>query len=154
MNLRRFAIGAIALFPLASATIGTPSAMASQQTDDQWRQFLNGRKIVQLSNYSSSFGGGGMSSKTELHFCGDGQFAFASESSVSMSGGDLGGSSSGQERSTGSWKIVESNPQVVLLDFVSTQGQRDQVLLGFGQDGRLYNGTGKRLLSDASEVCQ
>lgn len=157
MKLRQLAIGTILFFPLASVFVtmlSTPSAIASQQTDAQWRQYLNGRKIVLLSNYSSSFGGGGMSSKSELHFCSSGQFAFASESSVSIASGDLSASNGGQESSTGNWRIVESNSHAVLLEFINTQGQKQQSIVGFGQDGRLYNDAGKRLLTAASEACQ
>jgi hypothetical protein len=44
---------ALLLFPLS-----IPPASASQQTNVQWKKYLGGRKIVQFSNYSSSFGGG------------------------------------------------------------------------------------------------
>jgi hypothetical protein len=143
-------VGLVALlFPLSIAP-----AIASQQTDLQWKKYLGGRKIVQFSNYSSSFGGGGMYSQQELHFCSNGRFDYVSESSVTMNAGEVSGSSGGTNRSTGTWKIIESNPQLVLIEFVSSEGEKQRSLLGFGQDGRLYNDAGKRLLTTASNACR
>lgn len=135
-------------------SIGIQPATASKQTDRQWQQYLGGRKIVEFSNYSSSFGGGGMSSQKELHICGNGQFAYAAQSSVSMNVSGANGGSSGRNRSTGTWKIIESNQSGVAVEFTSSTGEKEQGVLGFGQDGRLYNGDGKKLLTAPSESCQ
>ena len=118
----------------STISIGIQPATASKQTDRQWQQYLGGRKIVEFANYSSSFGGGGMSSQKELHICGNGQFAYAAQSSVSMDVSGANGGSSGKNRSTGTWKIVESNQSVVAVEFTSSAGEKEQGVLGFGQD--------------------
>lgn len=142
--------------PIVSGTIsiGIQPATASKQTDQQWRQYLGGRKIVEFSSYSSGYGGGGMSSKKELHICSNGEFAYAAQSLVSMDVSGASAGSSGRNRSTGTWKIIESNQSVVAVEFTSSTGEKEQGALGFGQDGRLYNGSGKKLLTAPSDACR
>jgi hypothetical protein len=157
MKLRQFAIATIALVPFALGiitTVGMPSAMASRQTDTEWNQYLKGRKFVQFSRYSSSYGGGGMSSKEELHFCSNGQFSFASGGSVSIYGGDLNATSVERDSAIGKWKVIESNSYAVLVRFVARGGETQDSYLGFGEDGHIYNSEGERLYTDASDVCQ
>jgi hypothetical protein len=162
MKPHHFILWAIALLPISFSlvsAIDSKPAIASKETDGQWKQYLGGRRIVQFSNYSSSYGGGGMSSQFELQFCKNGKFTYASESSVSMSAGDASGNSSGQDKVNGNWTIIESNPQVVLLEFVYSDGIKDndglkeRFILGLGEDGRLYNNAGKKLLTDVSNAC-
>lgn len=157
MQPHHFILSAIAFVPmsfsLVSAIEDVP-AIASKETDRQWKKYLGGRKIVHFSNYSSSFGGGGMSRQSELHFCSNGQFAYASESSVSMSAGDMSGNSAGTNRGQGTWKIIESNPQLVLFEMTSSEGEKHRSVFGMGQDGRLYNAAGKKLLTTASNACR
>ncbi len=164
MNLRQLTIGltAFSLLQLAVPSISSngkisidlPTATASQQTDRLWRKYLGGRKIVEFSSYSSGYGGGGMSSKKELHFCSNGQFAYAAQSSVSVdvSGASAGGS--GGDRRMGTWKILESNKSLVAIEFMSSAGEKQQSILGLGQDGRLYNNAGKKLLTTSSDACR
>jgi hypothetical protein len=163
MNLRHLAIGfsafsllqlcALTISPNGRLSVGIEPASASNQTDGLWRQYFGGRKIVEFNNYSSSYGGGGMSSKKELHFCSNGQFAYAADSSVSMNVSGANGSSSGSNSSTGTWKIIESNRSMVAIEFASSAGERQQGAFAIGQDGRLYNGSGKKLLTTASDAC-
>ncbi len=135
-------------------SIGIQPATASKQTNQQWQQYLGGRKIVEFSSYSSGYGGGGMSSKKELHFCSNGRFAYAAQSSLSVdvTGASAGGS--GRNSSIGTWKIIESNQSVVAIEFLSSAGEKQQSVLGLGQDGRLYNDAGKKLLTTSSDACQ
>jgi hypothetical protein len=162
MKPHHFILWAIALLPmsfsLVSAIDNTP-AIANQQTDGQWKQYLGGRRIVQFSNYSSGYGGGGMSSQFELQFCKNGKFTYTSQSSVSMSAGDASGNSSGQDSVAGTWKIIESNPQVVLFEVTysdgikDSEGLKERYIIGFGADGKLYNNAGKKLLTEANNAC-
>lgn len=146
---------AIALIPISFSIVSASDTMpanASKQTDRQWKQYLGGRKIVHFSRYSSSFGGGGSSSQSELHFCKNGQFAYASQSSVSMSAGDVSGNSNGRDGNVGTWKIIESNQQAVVVEVADNNGQKGQFALGFGNDGKLYSG-GKRFFPAPSDAC-
>jgi hypothetical protein len=119
-----------------------------------WLKYLGGRKIVQFERYSSGNGGGGISSKKELHFCTNGQYSYGSQGSFSANVPGASASGSGGNGNSGAWKIIESNQSLVAIDFVSSTGEKQRSLLGFGQDGRLYNNAGDKLLTAPSDACR
>ncbi len=135
-------------------SIDIQSANATKQSDGLWLKYLGGRKIVQFERYSSGNGGGGISSKKELHFCSNGQYAYGSEGSFSAIVPGASASGSGRNSSSGTWKIIESNQFLAAIEVVSSTGEKEQYLLGFGQDGRLYNRAGDKLLTAPSDACR
>ncbi len=60
----------------------------------EWQNLLRGRKLRQLSSYSSTgYGDGsyaGSSSSTTLHLCSNGRYSYASSSSFSVDAGEAG----------------------------------------------------------------
>jgi hypothetical protein len=138
----------------AALTDGASSTMASQQTDAQWRQFLKGKKFVQLSTYSSGYGSSsGMRSKEELHFCSNGQFAFDAGGSVQIYGGDLNVSSAEQGSTSGRWQVIESSPYAVMVRLTSG-GETHDAYLVMDEEKHVYDAEGERMYYDASDVCQ
>ncbi len=166
MKVHQLTLGltAIALLQMFIPTISSGSkigfginpATASSSTDAGWRQYLGGRKIVEQSTYSSGYGGGGgMRSKTEIHFCSDGQVGVVSSSSVVINVPGIDGSS-GNDNSTsiGTWKITKSDRSKVTMELGDpTTGQKIASVLLKGQDNRLYNINGKQLVTTKSEAC-
>ncbi|WP_310485306.1 hypothetical protein [Chamaesiphon sp. VAR_48_metabat_403] len=140
--------------PTGRISIDIQSANATQQTDGLWLKYLGGRKIVQFERYSSGNGGGGISSKKEFHFCTNGQFAYGSQGSFTANVPGASASGSGGNSITGTWKIIESNQSLAAIEFAGSTGEKQQYLLGFGQDGRLYNRAGDKLLTAPSDACR
>ena len=149
-----FQLVAPSISPNGNISIDIQSASATKQTDKLWLKYLSGRKIVQFERYSSGNGGGGISSKKELHFCTNGQYAYGSEDSFSAIVPGASASGSGGNSSSGTWKIIESNQFLAAIEVISNSGDKRQYILGFGQDGRLYNRAGDKLLTAPSDACQ
>ncbi|MEL6821919.1 MAG: hypothetical protein AAFP70_09175, partial [Calditrichota bacterium] len=98
----------------------------------EWQNLLRGRKLRQLSSYSSTgYGDGsyaGSSSSTTLHLCSNGRYSYASSSSFSVDAGDAGfdysgGGAYGQnsDDDTGTWS-VEGRAGKVFLVLTSDKG--------------------------------
>jgi hypothetical protein len=145
----------LAILPIGFTLANASSAIASSATDRQWQTYLNGSKTVQMSSYSSGNGGGGLSSKKEFHFCSNGELVANFFSSVSVNATGSSFNDGGNEKYTGTWKIVQSNQDYVVVEVTDTNRQKIQVAMGFKQDRqKLYGANGNRLYHVPSDVCQ
>jgi hypothetical protein len=155
MKLFHFALYALTLIPMSFSVVSaidTAPANASTQTDGAWKQYLGGRKIVRFQNYSSGNGGGGISGKTEIHFCKNGQLIVADSNSFTVNAGNSNINSSGQNGGTGTWKITESNERAVAIAVKDNSGQTQQFVLTAGDDRKIYS-NGNKLFPGPSDVC-
>jgi hypothetical protein len=136
------------LFPaIAAAEIRTDTPLAQQ-----WDQRLRGKKLTQLSSYSSGGGGGGYTSERVAYFCRDGRFLFFSSSSVSMYGNNGGmGSSSGQNRITGIWRVVTEG-DVAAIEIRNDRGEHGYLRLAFQQGKTFIDGT-RTFVTDDNNRC-
>ena len=129
------------------------TANSNSQTDLAWKEYLGGRKIVQFQNYSSGNGGGGISGKTEIHFCKNGQIIAGSQNSFTVNAGNSNINSSGQNGGNGTWKILESNQQAVRIQATdNSSGQTMQFDLAMGDDRKIYS-NGNKFFPGPSDVC-
>jgi hypothetical protein len=155
MKLHHFVLCVLALipmsFPVVSAIDSQP-ANASAQTDGRWKQYLGGRKIVRFQRYSSGNGGGGITGKTEIHFCKNGQFVYADSNSFTVNAGNSNINSSGQNGNTGTWKIIESNEKAVAIEAKDNNGQTGKFILIAGEDRKIYS-NGNKFFPGPSDVC-
>jgi len=131
-----------------------PPVDASELDDNtpvgrEWRMFLAGKKATKMSRYSSGLEGG-YTSRTDVHLCGDGQFAIRGQNSVSVDVGGAFGAAGGSSAQAGTWRIL-------------TQGQLAGIELRYGngaveryrlerQGGATYV-EGERWLITPSELC-
>jgi hypothetical protein len=127
------------------ATLLLPAAgLAEIRTDtplaQQWDQHLRGKKLTQLSSYSSG-GGGGYSSERIAYFCRDGRFLYVASSAVSMYGSMGGsGSSVGTTQTTGSWRVVTEG-DVAALEIRNDRGEHGYMRLEYRNGKTLVDGT-------------
>ncbi len=153
MKFHHFVLCAFSLIPMSFSVVSAIPANASTQTDGLWKQYLGGRKIVQFQNYSSGNGGGGLSGKTEIHFCRNGQIIAGSQNSFTVNAGNSSINSSGKNGGTGTWKIIESNQQAVRIQSTdNNNGQTMQFDLAMGNDRKIYN-NGNKFFPGPSDVC-
>jgi hypothetical protein len=107
-----------------------------------------------MSSYSSDSGrGGGFSSKKEVHFCSNGEFAYNSNSSMTVNAGASSAASASNGDSTGTWKIVESTQNRVIMEITDKSGGKANVLFGIGKDGKLYDGANTRWFHVDTDAC-
>jgi hypothetical protein len=156
MKLRHFFLCALSLIPMSFSVVSaidSAPASASEQTDRQWEEYFNSRKIVSFSNYSSGFGNSSrMSSSSAFHFCKNGNYVSSVQSSMTISAGNMSTSSNDRSAYDGSWKVVKSTPKSVIVQFVNSDGKQEFVLYEMRSDKRLYR-SGKKLLTGPSGVC-
>jgi hypothetical protein len=121
----RYAFFATLLLPVA----GLAEIQADTPLARQWDQHLRGKKLTQLSAYSSGGGGGGYSSERVAFFCRDGSFLYVASSAVSVYG-SLGGSgtSAGTTRTTGHWRVVTEG-DVAALEIRNDRGEHGYMRL-------------------------
>lgn len=157
MKLHHFVLCALALIPISSSfvsAIDTTPVNASEQTNRLWEQYFGGRKIVSFSRYTSGNGGGGMSSTSEFHFCKNGNYIYGSQSSIAVHAGNMSANSNSKDDNTGTWKVLGSNSQKVLMELTDSDGtNKRQSVYTMGTDKRLYGSSGKKLLTGPSQTC-
>ena len=80
---------------------------------EEWKQTLQNSRLTYMDSYQSSSGsyggystGGGYSSETQIHLCGQGFFKYKSSSSMSVDTGGAFGSSSDSGQGNGTWEVV------------------------------------------------
>ena len=155
MKFHHFALCVLALMPMSFSVVSaidSQPANASAQTDRNWKQYLGGRKIVHFQRYSSGNGGGGITGKTELHFCKNGQYIFADSNSFTVNAGNSNVNSSGQSSGAGVWKIIESNERAVAMEVKDNNGQTQKFILTAGEDRKIYS-NGNKFFTGPSDAC-
>ncbi len=80
---------------------------------EEWKQTLQNSRLTYMDSYQSNSGsyggystGGGYSSETQIHLCGQGFFKYKSSSSMSIDTGGAFGGSSGGGQGSGTWEVV------------------------------------------------
>jgi hypothetical protein len=129
---------------VAPAVVATPGA-GGAITDGspmarEWSTRLSGQMLTVLSGYSSSGSSGGMTSRADLTLLRNGQFTYRRSSSVSISVDGLGGSSSGRQSTTGSWRIVSRGGRSILA-LTGSDGTREEFALTRNGTQTFLNGT-------------
>ena len=144
----RYALLATLLLPAAAlAEIETDTPLAQQ-----WDQHLRGKKLTQLSSYSSGGGGGGYSSERVAFFCRDGSFLYFASSSVSVYGSMGGsGSSSGTTETTGTWRVVTEG-DVAALEIQNDRGEHGYMRLEF-QNGKTFVDGTRTFVTEDNNRC-
>jgi hypothetical protein len=157
MKLFHFALYALTLIPMSFSVVSaidTAPANASEQTDRQWEEYFSSRKIVRFSNYSSGFGSGSrMSSSSAFHFCKNGNYVSSAQSAMAISAGNMSVNSNDKSAYNGSWRVIKSIPQAVIIEFIDSDGEKRFTFYKMGSDKRLYNKSGDKLLTGPSGVC-
>lgn len=97
----------------------------------QWDRWLRGKRLTQMSSYSSGgvSGSGGYSDKKQLDLCSDGSFYYAGSSLVNADVGGAFGYNGGNQRDTGRWRIIEQGGLVGIELRFSSSGQTLQARL-------------------------
>ncbi len=134
-SVRLDGAAAVVATPGAGSAITDGSAMARE-----WSTRLSGQMLTILSGYTSSGSSGGMTSRADLTLLRDGQFTYRRSSSVSISVDGLGGSSSGRQATTGSWRIVSRGGRSILA-LTGRDGTREEFALTRNGTQTLLNGT-------------
>lgn len=148
-----FISSSLAILSIALSTANP--AEASKQTDRLWQKNLNGSKAVQMSSYSSGNGGGGLSSRKEIHFCSNGEMAITASSSISVNARGSSYSDGGSQKYTGTWKIMQSNEYQVVMEVIdASSGEKGYMNIGYKQDKKLYSANGNRLFHVPSDLCK
>ena len=141
---------------LATLLLLPVAAFAEIETDtplaQQWDGHLRGKKLTQLSSYSSGGVGGGYSSERVAFFCRDGSFLYFASSSVSVYG-SLGGSgtSAGRTQTTGQWRIV-SEGDVAAIEILNERGEHDYMRLEYRNGKTFVDGT-RTFVTDDNNRC-
>ncbi|MEP6535389.1 MAG: hypothetical protein ABJF23_08745 [Bryobacteraceae bacterium] len=122
----RFAPVATMAASLSRAAAAASSAPAPAGSDDspavrQWDQRLRGKKMVQMSSYSSGSSGGSSSSRA-IALAADGTYTYRSSSSVSIYVDGANGGSNGQKSDAGTWRLYEQAGNVI-LEMKSSKGE-------------------------------
>jgi hypothetical protein len=134
-SVRPDAAAAVVATPGAGGAITDGSPMARE-----WSTRLSGQMLTVLSGYSSSGSSGGMTSRADLTLLRNGQFTYRRSSSVSISVDGLGGSSSGRQSTTGSWRIVSRGGRSILA-LTGSDGTREEFALTRNGTQTFLNGT-------------
>ena len=137
------------LLLVSTAALAEPSADTSLA--QEWDAHLRGKRLTQLSSYSSG-SAGGYNSKQVVYLCADGRFFHHGSSSVSVYG-DLGGmgSSGGTEQNTGRWRLV-SEGDVAALEIHIDGGESGYLPLGY-VDGTTYVNEERTFVTDDNDAC-
>lgn len=108
-----------------------------------------------MSSYSSGNGGGGLSSRKEIHFCSNGEMAITASSSISVNARGSSYSDGGSQKYTGTWKIMQSNEYQVVMEVIdASSGEKGYMNIGYKQDKKLYSANGNRLFHVPSDLCK
>jgi hypothetical protein len=139
---------AVLLLPsLAAAEIRTDTQLAQE-----WDQHLRGKKLTQLSSYSSGGGGGGYSAERVAYFCRDGRFFYLASSSVSVYGAFGGtGSAAGTTQVSGQWRVVTEG-DVAALEIHNDRGEHGYMRLGYESGKTFVDGT-RTFVTDDNDRC-
>jgi hypothetical protein len=125
--------------PTIVAVAASLSRAAGAGVAAQWEQRLRGKKLYQFSNYSGSYGSGGMNSQKTLLLGANGAYQFHRSSAVSVYAGGANGSSASQNAAQGRWRIYESGGRV-LLELVPSAGAPETIVLTANGAKTLLNG--------------
>jgi hypothetical protein len=141
-------LAALLLLP----ALGAAEPSADTPLAQQWDAHLRGKRLTQLSSYSSGGGGGGYSAERHAYLCRDGRFLYVESSSVSVYG-SLGGmgSSSGTSETTGTWRIVTEG-DAAALEIDNDRGEHGYVMLGF-EDGKTFVDGTRTFVTDDNDRC-
>jgi hypothetical protein len=119
---------------------------------EEWQQLLSGKMLKKMdSPYSgdASGGYGAYSSEETLHLCANGNYSYASSSSLGVDGGGgSSGYSGGSQGEQGKWKVVVMGNQVTLLLEASSGGQTHMSLAFDGERTFLNGDRAYRVKSD------
>ena len=137
------------LLLVSTAALAEPSA--DTPLAQEWDAHLRGKRLTQLSSYSSG-SAGGYNSKQVMDLCADGRFFHHGSSSVSVYG-DLGGmgSSGGTEQNTGRWRVVSEGDDAALEIHVDG-GESGYLSLGY-VDGTTYVNEERTFVTDDNDAC-
>jgi hypothetical protein len=144
------------LAPLAALLLIPAMAAAEIRSDTelarQWDQHLRGKKLTQLSSYSSGGGGGGYSAERVAYFCRDGRFLYFASSSVSVYGSSGGmGSAAGSSEMTGRWRVVTEG-EVAALEIDNDRGEHGYMRLDYDNGKTFVDGT-RTFVTDDNDRC-
>jgi hypothetical protein len=128
---------------------GGGSLHDGSQVGREWAEFLVNKKATQMDSYSSG-SAGGYSSRTDVHFCANGQFALSGNSMVSADVGGVSGYNGGNSQGSGTWRIITEG-QVAGIELRYSNGGVEQYRLDY-QDGATYV-NGDRWYVTPSEAC-
>jgi hypothetical protein len=117
------------------AGAGGGSLHDGTQVGQEWAEFLVNKKATQMDSYSSG-SAGGYSSRTDVHFCANGQFALSGNSMVSADVGGVSGYNGGDSQGSGTWRIITEG-QVAGIELRYASGGVEQYRLDY-QDGATY----------------
>jgi hypothetical protein len=149
-TLRRLEAAAAA----GHSAVAPPAAAAGALHDGtatgrEWAEFLAGKKVTRLSNASGG-GSGGYSSETNVHLCGNGEFALRGSNTLTVDVGAAGGYSAGRTAGQGTWRIVTEGATVgIELRFPTGDVERHRLEY---QESKTYV-DGERWFVTPSEVC-
>jgi hypothetical protein len=125
---------------------GTPLAQ-------EWVQHLAGKMATRRSSSVSTGPGGvdgGMSSRTDVHLCPSGEFAFQGRSRLSLDVGGVAGNSRGDSQGAGRWRILTQG-NVAGIELRYNDGSVELYRLDYQNGQTLVDG--QRWLVVPSEVC-
>lgn len=121
---------------------GTPLAR-------EWVQHLAGNMATQMSRYDGGLGGG-MTSRTDVHLCPNGEFAIQSNDQVGIDAGGAWGNARGNSATSGRWRILTQG-EVAGIELRYGNGQVELYRLDYQNGQTLVDG--QRWLVTPSNAC-
>lgn len=136
---------------LVAATGAHAAPSADTPLAREWDGYLRGKKLTQLSSYSSGTSGG-YNARQVAYLCGDGRFFYRSSSSVSVYGDTGGvGSAGGTEQHTGRWRVV-SEGDIAALEVHVDGGESGYLTLAY-VNGETYIDGERVFVTADNDVC-
>lgn len=115
----------------------------------EWFQHLAGKMATQMSRYDGG-GGGGMTSRTDVHLCPGGEFAMRGNSQVGIDVGDVWAGAGGPSASSGHWRILTQG-NVAGIELTFGNGTVELYRLDYQNGQTLVDG--QRWLVTPSNLC-
>lgn len=115
----------------------------------EWVNFLKGKKITYMDSYSSG-SAGGYSSRIDVFLCGNGEFLYRDQSSVTVDVGGASGFSGGNESNSGRWRVITQG-NLAGIELRYGDGRVEQYRLDY-QDQKTY-ANGERVYVTPAEIC-
>jgi hypothetical protein len=138
------ALGLLALPAFAQET-DTPLAQ-------QWDGFLRGKRLTQMSSYSSGTAGG-YNRRADLFLCRDGRFIHRHESSTSLYVDGATGSSVNEGEDRGVWQIVTQDDDAAIYIKTDDGAQEGYLPLAQNDHGQTFLNRTRTFVTDENDAC-
>ncbi|MEO1434164.1 MAG: hypothetical protein AAFV80_01415 [Bacteroidota bacterium] len=93
----------------------------------EWTDYFTAARLTYMDSYSSNTpGGGGYSVKKNLDLCSDGSYRYFGSDFTTF--GDYGGYVGGDNYASGTWKVISRGPEVLLMIYPNSGGERSFTL--------------------------